>query len=271
MSVFVNIFKVPNPNVVLLTVIVYFTFVGGFLSGIISGTIVILYSLYFFSVPSYIFSYSRENFQKVIVIVIFIPIMIIIVGTLKRRVEMKSKELEEANRKLELLSKMDYLTNIPNRGYFDLVLQNEYKLSVRMKIPLSLAMIDIDYFKKYNDEYGHLSGDECLKTVAQTIKVEVQRESDFLARYGGEEFVILFPNTNMDGAKTVCERIMKSIDSINIPHCTSPIGSKLTLSIGIASITDFEGYDHMDLLKKADEALYSAKEKGRNRLDCIKV
>jgi len=269
LSIFVYLLKVPNPNVILLTVIVYFSFQGGIFSGSISGLVVIAYSIYFFSSPNQLFYFTQDNFRKIVIIVIFIPIMISIVGTLKRRYLSKCKELELANVNLQILSRIDDLTCIPNRRYFNEVFFNEYKRAARIQIPISLIMIDIDFFKKYNDYYGHILGDKCLKDVANAINQESKRTGDFVARYGGEEFMALLPNTDLNGAKEVGDRIISAVASLNIPHEASPISSKVTVSAGVVTVTSFEGCGVQDLLEKVDRALYEAKESGRNRIKCI--
>ena len=267
MSIFVYALKVPNPNVILLTVIVYFSFQGGFFSGSISGLIVIAYSIYFFSLPNRLFYFSQDNFYRIVVIVIFIPIMIFIVGNLKRRYLLKSEELELANKKLQILSRIDDLTCISNRRNFNEVFRDEYKRAARMQKPISLIMIDIDFFKLYNDFYGHILGDDCLIDVAQAINNESKRTGDFAARYGGEEFVVLLPNTDLKGAEEVGHRIINAIASLDIPNNASPISSKVTISCGVVTMTSFEGSDYITLLKRADKALYKAKENGRNRIE----
>jgi diguanylate cyclase (GGDEF)-like protein len=267
MSIFVYALKVPNPNVILLTVIVYFSFEGGFLSGSISGLIVIAYSIYFFSSQDHLLYFTQDNFKKIIVIVIFIPIMISLVGTLKRRYLFKSKELELTNEKLQILSRIDDLTCISNRRYFYEVFLNEYKRAARLQKPISLIMIDIDFFKNYNDFYGHILGDNCLKVVAQAINKESKRPGDFVARYGGEEFVVLLPNTDLIGAMGVGDRIVSAVAALEISHKASPISSIVTVSGGVVTMTSFEGSDYLNLLERADKALYTAKENGRNRIE----
>lgn len=263
----VNFFNIPNPNVILLTVIVLFTFLGGFPAGIISGIIVIINTFYFFSIPGQILHYTQENLVKIIVVVIFVPIMVFLVGTLKAFYNVKNRELEQANRKLEKLLDVDPLTGIANRRFFDAVFASEFRNSTVRKTPISVAIIDIDFFKKYNDFYGHLSGDSCLRKVAKALESVVQRSGDYVARYGGEEFVIILPNTDQNGAKTVCTRILQAINSLAIPHEASTISPILTVSIGLAT-EDFENdCDCMDLVNRADSALYTAKNNGRNRIE----
>lgn len=262
----VNSFKIPNPNVILLTVIVYITFLGGFPSGTLSGFIVIIYSLYFFSIPHNLGSFTPDNFKKVIVIMLFVPVMVLIVGTLKRNYDLKAKELESVNEELKRLSRIDALTGIANRRYFDEVFFNEYNLAIRKQHPLSLLMIDIDFFKNFNDNYGHISGDNCLKLVTQAISKELNRPVDFIARYGGEEFVVLLPNTDNKEALFIANNILDSVSLYKIPHCSSLICGFVTVSIGVATLNKFKAENRLALLEKADQALYLAKKNGRNQV-----
>ena len=262
----VDFFKVPNPNVILLTVIVYLTFLGGFSSGSLSAFIVIVYSLYFFSLPYYFSSFSPENLKKVIVIMLFVPVMVLIVGTLKRQYVLKTKELELANEELQRIARIDDLTGIANRRYFDEVFFNEYNRAIHEQRSISLLMIDIDFFKKYNDNYGHVSGDNCLKKVTQAISKEVDRPGEIIARYGGEEFVVLLPNTDTKEAMLVANKIIHSVSSLKTPHCSSTVCAYVTISIGATTMANFKGYNQLDLLKIADKALYMAKENGRNQV-----
>lgn len=263
----VFIFDVPNPNVVLLTVLVYFTFLGGYLSGAISGFVTILYTLYWFMEPKQLFVYTDTNIKRIVVTLIFVPLMVCIVGYLKKDLIGKNKELEKANENLRKLSITDPLTSIHNRRYFDEVFSDEFRRASRLNIPISLAIIDIDYFKEYNDIYGHIAGDNSLRNVAQKINSQVQRTGDFAARYGGDEFAVVLPNTNLDGASVVCARILDSVRDLKIPHMFSSKGI-LTISIGIASCSDFDNLGAEDLVNMADQALYKAKAKGRNQFSC---
>ena len=256
----VHSIEVPNPSVILFTVMVFFTFLGGFISGSISGLVVIMYSIYFFSLPHQLFSFPSDNFKRVIVIVIFVPIMISLVGTIKTQYLL-------VNERLQLLLRIDDLTGICNRRYFDEMFAKEYKRAVRMQIPTSILMIDLDSFKQYNDFYGHIAGDNCLRIVAQTINKEVQRAGDIVARYGGEEFVVLLTNTNLNGAKVVGERLLKAVASLDMYHHTSWVDSNVTISIGVATMTFSEGCDRLELINRADKALYKAKKHGRNRIE----
>lgn len=259
-----HIFEVPNPNVVLLTALVYFTFLGGYLSGAISAIIIILYTIFRNIEPQQLFLFSEETIKRIIVTLLFIPLMVCIVGYLKKDLIDKNKELETANEYLKKISITDSLTSIYNRRYFDEVYSDEFKRAARLNIPLSLAIIDIDFFKQFNDIYGHIAGDNSLISVAQNIQSQVMRIGDFAARYGGDEFAVVLPNTGIEGGVVVCEKILKSIRSLKISHKASTNGI-LTLSIGIASCYDFQNCSSEDLVNLADQALYRAKEKGRNQ------
>ena len=260
------IFEIPNPNVILLTVIVFLTFTGGFSSGIISGSIVIIYSFVFFSSPGQLFHYTIINLEKMIVIVIFIPIFILLVGILKRRTEIKTKELENALKQLEQVSKIDYLTEIPNRRFFDEYFIKEYGRVTDTGSEMTCAIVDIDFFKQYNDSHGHIAGDQCLKLVSDTINKIVQQTDGFLARFGGEEFIILWSNKDESLVPQICKDIVTAIEELHIPHDSSTISAYVTVSIGLSTVATKE-QDRMRLLECADKALYRAKHQGRNQIN----
>ncbi len=262
------IIAIPNPNVILITVIVFLTFTGGFPSGIISGCIVIFYSLLFFSDAGKLFHYATINLEKVIVIVTFIPILIILVGILKLRVETKTKELESALKQLEWHSKMDYLTEVPNRRFFDEYFIDEYENSVDLGVKMVCAIVDIDFFKQYNDSYGHISGDRCLRTIANTIQKIAQQTDGFLARFGGEEFVLLWSQIDENAALKICQDIVSAVEKSRIPHDRSSVSSYVTVSIGVS--IEAKNQDKMKLLEYADKALYRAKSQGRNQVSLYK-
>ncbi len=176
------------------------------------------------------------------------------------------KQLETANQQLQKLANLDGLTNIANRRYFDEYLSKEWNRLKREKLPLSLIMIDVDYFKLYNDTYGHLAGDDCLKKIAQTMDCVVKRPADLTARYGGEEFVIVLPNTTEEGAQQIAQQIAQQLSELAIPHQNSLIAKEITLSLGIASLIPDHNLSPFDLIHLADQALFQAKKQGRNRI-----
>ncbi len=175
------------------------------------------------------------------------------------------KELESANEKLKNISITDALTGLSNRRHFDECLQREYKRAHRDQTSLSIMMLDIDFFKKVNDQYGHAAGDMCLQEVAKCMLAHVGREQDVVARYGGEEFSIILPSTEKDGALQVAEAIRKHVECLQLTWEDQEI--RLTISIGVSSQipqeTDYLSRDAM--MQRADQALYHAKRSGRNR------
>jgi len=175
-------------------------------------------------------------------------------------------ELKRRGDMLERLAGLDGLTGIPNRRQFDQFLSDEWKRSVRYNHTISLIIMDIDYFKLYNDHYGHAEGDECLKKVARVISQSMIRSTDLSARYGGEEFACVLPETNYDGAITTAYRIMKSIQKLCIPHEKSHVSDYVTVSIGVASLSPQQKEKTVDLIEMADKALYKAKGNGRNQI-----
>jgi len=173
-----------------------------------------------------------------------------------------------ANRELERLSFLDGLTHISNRRMFDNRLDAEWKRLGRRDYSLALIMIDIDYFKFYNNEYGHQAGDDCLRLIGRTIADELKRPSDLVARYGGEEFVLLLPNTNMDGARVVAENIRRKVESLHMEARSSLVSQFLTISLGItATDKNSRNVTPEALIEAADRALYDAKVSGRNRVE----
>lgn len=180
--------------------------------------------------------------------------------------ELAKKELEVANQELERLAIYDELTGIPNRRYFNQYLAQEWRHCLREQISLSLIVCDVDYFKLYNDCYGHLAGDRGLRQVALVISESLRRSTDFVARFGGEEFVIVLPYTQREGAYQVALRIQENIALAKIVHDKSPLGPHLTVSLGIASAIPVRHYSPQALLKLADQALFDAKAAGRNQI-----
>jgi diguanylate cyclase (GGDEF)-like protein len=170
---------------------------------------------------------------------------------------------EERAELLEQLSITDPLTQLKNRMYFNKRYEDEWKRCNRLKIPLSVMMLDLDHFKHINDHYGHLFGDECLRTVAAELKAQIPRTTDTIARYGGEEFVVLLPDTNLEHAENIADRLVSSIASLQITHTDETI--TVTCSIGIACTIPNHHMNNQSLLRMADDALYQAKNNGRNQ------
>ncbi|MHC5822121.1 MAG: diguanylate cyclase [Nostoc sp.] len=175
------------------------------------------------------------------------------------------EQLQLANQQLENLAMVDQLTQIGNRRVFDIYLNHIWHDLLRKKSFLSLLLCDIDYFKQYNDIYGHTTGDTCLTLVAQTIKRTVKRSTDLVVRYGGEEFAVILPDTDGDGAIHIAQEIHEAIQQMNISHTASTVKQCITLSIGIATVIPVTDLVTLDLIKAADQALYQAKAQGRNR------
>ncbi len=169
---------------------------------------------------------------------------------------------------LEEQALTDVLTGIPNRRKFNEAMRSDWKLAVRDKKPISLLMIDIDEFKRFNDHYGHPEGDKCLIAVAKTLKQTIDRPIDMVARIGGEEFVILLPDTDLSGAEFIAQKVRQSIHALNYPHSESRVCDFITLSIGISSTEPDFDEDTNKLIDAADKALYKAKHDGK---DCHRV
>jgi len=174
------------------------------------------------------------------------------------------EEIEEQKLELEKLSLTDGLTGIANRRYLDEHLTKKLLLAKQENAPLSVLMMDVDSFKNFNDHYGHLAGDDCLKKIAQAFKNAVQRKEDFVARFGGEEFVLILPDTAKDGAEKIAKEMLESVISMKITHEWNSASPYVTLSIGGATFQPSDSIDDSKLLKRADEALFRAKEKGKN-------
>ncbi len=173
--------------------------------------------------------------------------------------------LQKANKKLKRLAVVDSLTKIANRRKFDARINLEWKRLAREKSKLALIICDIDYFKLYNDTYGHQAGDDCLIAVARKIKKTVKRPADLVARYGGEEFAVILPNTHAKGAMYIAEAIRTAVKNLKIPHSDSSADRYVTLSLGVSSIVPADNIPLASLIERADRALYQAKEQGRNQ------
>ncbi|MBC8284681.1 MAG: PleD family two-component system response regulator [Nitrospinae bacterium] len=182
------------------------------------------------------------------------------------RVKKLIDTLEHHQKHLEELATHDGLTGLNNRRSFDDFLDREWKRSIREKANMSLIMIDIDFFKKFNDVYGHQAGDDCLKKVATALTENLFRPSDFVARYGGEEFVVVLPGTDEKGALKLAEPLRDSVEKLNIEHAQSEVGNCVTISLGLITALASSKLSLEETIKQADELLYQAKNEGRNRV-----
>ena len=184
--------------------------------------------------------------------------------TLETRVRERTNELEKANRKLEQLTFTDGLTGIRNRRYFDRAVDSEFHRAFREQQPLSLLVMDIDHFKQFNDDYGHLIGDDCLRAVAHTIRGQIHRDADVVARYGGEEFVVLMPNTDEAGARHIAEKIRQQVEALDFR--VNEERAPVTISIGGITHMPQDKQGQELFVAAADDALYQSKENGRNQV-----
>lgn len=260
-------FGVENPIIILFTVMVFFTFTCGFSGGIPSGIIIFLYGIVYFSGGfDNLFIYSHINFEKLVVTGISIPIMVMMVGLLRVNIDKMTEELVKANEELKRMSRIDPLTDIGNRRALEETLTHEIAAARRSCKPLSAILLDIDFFKQYNDTYGHMAGDRALKKIAEALCNNLKRETDFVARYGGEEFFVLLPATDSRGAYKVAENLRMAIAELKIDHRTSSVSGVVTVSAGIVTTECTESeYDAFKILEKVDTALYEAKRTGRNK------
>ncbi|MBL8450750.1 MAG: diguanylate cyclase [Dechloromonas sp.] len=176
-----------------------------------------------------------------------------------------ARQLDAANQELHLLSTRDGLTGIGNRRFFDELLTREWGRALRNGGEVGLLLCDVDYFKRYNDTYGHQAGDQCLRAVADALAGAIGRASDIVARYGGEEFVVVLPDTSLGGVLFVAEKLRHGVHCLAIPHSASDRGT-VSISIGIASTVPAKGDSPRDLVERADRALYRAKQGGRDRV-----
>lgn len=202
---------------------------------------------------------------------------------MRQLVEQRTAELERANAdliveierrrekevELQRISRLDSLTGVANRRVFDEILEEEWKLAICLAQPMSLLMLDLDHFKEFNDHYGHVAGDACLRDVAQAISRLPKRPRNLFARYGGEEFALILPQTGNQGACLVAERIRGAVEMLQIPHGFSSTGTTLTVSLGVATLVPRDGMSVASFINLADQALYSAKHAGRNRVETV--
>ncbi|MET0124544.1 response regulator [Pseudomonas caspiana] len=183
-----------------------------------------------------------------------------------RALRVSQQQLLDTNLVLQRLMNSDGLTGLSNRRHFDEYLELEWRRATRDQTQLSLMMIDVDFFKAYNDNFGHLEGDEALRQVAKAIRASSARPSDLPARYGGEEFALVLPSTSPGGARLLAEKLRMTVAGMNIPHIAPTPGSSLTVSIGVSTIVPQPGSNSRQLIQEADKGLYAAKHNGRNQV-----
>ncbi|WP_414564502.1 MULTISPECIES: diguanylate cyclase domain-containing protein [unclassified Anabaena] len=179
------------------------------------------------------------------------------------------RQLEAANRELQRLVTIDGLTQVANRRRFEEYFTQEWQRMARDQMPISLILCDVDFFKFFNDTYGHQAGDRCLQQVANTIKNTFKRPADLVSRYGGEEFAIILPKTDTEGAILLAETVCSVIRKLAIPHGTSQVSPYVTISIGVSTTIPQPGSDLQKMIAMADQALYQAKSEGRDRVKFI--
>lgn len=177
------------------------------------------------------------------------------------------EQLAQSNIALQRLVAVDGLTGIANRRRFDEFIDTEWKRARRLQMPISVVLSDIDHFKFYNDTYGHLNGDICLKKVAGAFAETLKRPADLAARYGGEEFVMVLPDTDNDGAMHIAEAVRANVEALQMPHAKSSASNVVTVSMGVATLVPQDEAGSKQLTEAADKALYTAKESGRNRVE----
>ncbi len=193
----------------------------------------------------------------------------VLVSVFKKFEQTALRVVHEANQSLETKAATDSLTGLPNRRAFDQKLEEEWNRHARLGLPLSVVVIDVDFFKQFNDAHGHLLGDHCLKSVARTLRTSFSRAGDVVARYGGDEFTAVLPNTDEAGAVQITNAARCAIKALQIQHPCSLIGPDVTISIGVASVIPIVGQSASLLLLEADSALYRAKDTGRDKVGQI--
>jgi diguanylate cyclase (GGDEF)-like protein len=188
----------------------------------------------------------------------------------EQQIQQLVEQLEIEKKTAEFNAITDSLTELANRRYFDEALNTQFHRLKRSLSSMSLIMLDVDHFKKYNDCYGHVAGDECLRQIGATLKTVVGRATDIVARYGGEEFVVILTETGQNGAVTLAERIRKAVEALAIPHSGSDISEYITVSLGVTTVYPATRLASAEkVVGLADDALYSTKKAGRNRIFMI--
>ena len=176
------------------------------------------------------------------------------------------RQLELANNELKRLATLDGLTQLANRRRFDQYLHQQWRVMLRKQLPISLILCDVDFFKRYNDAYGHQAGDACLQKIAAAVSTQAKRPQDLVARYGGEELAVILPDSELEGVLVVAHRIREAVKNLKLEHRASEISDYVTLSIGVASLIPEDDSQAKQLIELADRALYQAKNSGRDRV-----
>ena len=218
-------------------------------------------------------TYDETLYQLIGILIFLIAAAIIIIAPIFQSIQNNqrslintSKKLHSVNKRLETASITDSLTELYNRRYFNLVYNRELTRCIRERTSVAFMMLDIDYFKVYNDSYGHLQGDSTLKAVAHVMKETLKRPGDYIFRLGGEEFGVLISNITEENAYTMAERLRQNVRDLKIEHKNSKASDYITLSIGVIVLTPDQNIDPETIIQKADENLYHAKEQGRNQV-----
>lgn len=223
------------------------------------------------AVPTFYYFENKQTWLPHLVFIVGIAATIIIMrlflsfGAKNERMRIESRDLMTSNQELAEISRTDALTGIANRRYFDEVMVKEWRRAIRNNTSLTLIMVDVDCFKLYNDFYGHLEGDECIRKVAKSLRDMMSRPMDLAARYGGEEFAILLPDTN-ENAIALAEQCREKVFQQQLPHAASKVSPYVTISLGMATLKPATDLDMSELIRQADMALYKAKESGRNQV-----
>jgi diguanylate cyclase (GGDEF)-like protein len=214
---------------------------------------------------------SSTGMERVIVVQLFSAVaalLVLVVSALLAERQRVETQLVKARNELELLASKDGLTNLANRRCLDETLDREYSRALREQTPLSFILLDLDYFKSFNDHYGHQAGDDCLRAVSRAVSGFVRRPGDLAARYGGEELAVILSNTDAAGAAQVAEAVRAKIEALRLPHARSPLsGGAVTASVGVSTLAPGETAGGVQrIVQRADEMLYEAKRRGRNRV-----
>jgi diguanylate cyclase (GGDEF)-like protein len=188
------------------------------------------------------------------------------IAEMRNKLMEMSQQLQDVNRTLAKLCSQDGLTGIANRRAFDAAIEREWKRGLNQNYPIALILTDVDFFKRYNDHYGHQAGDNCLRMVAGALAGRARRVNDVAARFGGEEFALLLPETSVPEALSVANELLESVRALAIPHAKSEVAAHVTTSVGVAVTAPSTEFSWDLMLRTADRALYQAKSEGRNRL-----